>query len=43
MKQAARIAADYTIQCIRATRGDAEHWYGVKFEAVLPELIKKLF
>ena len=43
MKQAAKIAADYTMQCIRATRDDASHWYGVKFEAVLPELINKLF
>ncbi len=43
MEQATKIAADYTMQCIRVTRDDADHWYGVKFEAVLPELIKKLF
>ncbi len=43
MKQAVNIAADYTLQCIQVTRDDAAHWYGVKFESVLPELIKKLF
>ena len=39
---AARIAADYTVKCIENTQGDDDHWYGVKFEAVLPELIKAL-
>ncbi len=34
------IAAEYTVKCIENTQGDADHWYGVKFEPVLPELIK---
>lgn len=37
---AAKIAADYTVRCIEATQDDASHWYGVKFEAVLHELIR---
>ena len=40
--EAARIAADYTVKCILGTRGDADHWYGVKFEPQLPELIRML-
>ena len=39
---AARIAADYTVLCIENTQGDESHWYGVKFEPVLPELIRML-
>jgi pyridoxine kinase len=39
---AARIAADYTVKCILNTAGDAEHWYGAKFEPVLGELIRML-
>lgn len=39
---AARIAADYTVRCIEETRGDDTHWYGAKFEPVLPELIAAL-
>lgn len=39
---AAAIAADYTVKCIENTQGDPDHWYGVKFEPVLPELIKAL-
>jgi len=39
---AAKIAADYTVICIENTQGDADHWYGVKFETALPELIKML-
>jgi pyridoxine kinase len=37
--EAAKIAADYTVKCIMNTQGDAEHWYGAKFEPVLRELI----
>lgn len=40
--EAARIAADYTLACIKNTLDDPEHWYGVKFEPVLGELIKAL-
>ncbi len=39
---AAKIAADYTVKCIKNTVDDESHWYGVKFEPVLPELIKEL-
>ena len=38
--EAAKIAADYTVLCIKNT--EKEHWYGVRFEPVLPELIKAL-
>ncbi len=40
MYDAARIAADYTVACIEYTQGDASHWYGVKFEPLLGDLIK---
>lgn len=39
---AARIAADYTVACIRNTQDDPGHWYGVKFEPVLPKYIEML-
>ncbi len=39
---AAKIAADYTVQCIKNTQGDPDHWYGVKFETALADLMKML-
>ncbi len=36
---AAVIAADYTMACIRATAEEENHWYGAKFEPVLSQLI----
>ena len=39
---AAKIAADYTVACIEKTQGDAEHWYGVKFELALDTLMEML-
>ena len=39
---AARIAADYTLKCIRNTVGDPDHWYGAKFETALGDLINML-
>ena len=39
---AAKIAADYTLECIEKTQEDASHWYGVKFEAALPSYIRAL-
>ncbi|MBR6523516.1 MAG: pyridoxamine kinase [Clostridia bacterium] len=39
---AAKIAGDYAVLCIKATAGDDSHWYGAKFEPVLGELIKSL-
>ncbi len=42
MFEAAKIAADYTVKCIINTQGDAEHWYGAKFETALGDLINML-
>lgn len=42
VSQSAKIAADYTVLCIENTKDDPDHWYGVKFEPVLSELIKSL-
>ena len=39
---AARIAADFTLRCIERTTDEPSHWYGVKFEPVLPELLAML-
>lgn len=36
--EAAKIAADYTVECIQATTEEENHWYGAKFEPVLPKL-----
>lgn len=40
---AAKIAADYVVECIRETLGDENHWYGVKFEPVLKKLIEDIY
>ncbi|MBE6608749.1 MAG: pyridoxamine kinase [Ruminococcaceae bacterium] len=37
---AAKIAADYTVECIKATAEEENHWYGAKFEPVLSYLIE---
>ena len=39
---AARIGADFTCRCIENTVSSPAHWYGVKFEPVLPELMAML-
>ena len=39
---AAKIAADYTMECIKATAEEENHWYGAKFEPVLMKLIQAL-
>lgn len=39
---AAKIAADYCVECIKATAEEENHWYGAKFEPVLGKLIKML-
>lgn len=39
---AAKIAADYTLECIKATAEEENHWYGAKFEPVLMKLIQSL-
>lgn len=40
--EAAKLAADFTVKSIENTLGDKDHWYGVKFETALPELISSL-
>lgn len=40
--QSVKIAADYTYQCIVNSQGDKSHWYGVKFETALKDLIYSL-
>ena len=40
--EAAKVAADYTVKCIINTQGDADHWYGAKFETALGDLIDML-
>ena len=40
--ESAKIAADYTVKCIINTQGDADHWYGAKFETALGDLMKTL-
>ena len=37
--EAAKIAADYTVECIRMTANVEGHWYGACFEPVLGKLI----
>lgn len=38
----AKIAADYTVDAIKATAGDSSHWYGAKFEPVIGNYIEYL-
>ncbi len=38
--ESAKIAANYTMECIRATADEENHWYGAKFEPVLGKLIE---
>lgn len=42
LRDAVRIAADFTALCIQRTFDDPAHWYGVKFETALPDLIHML-
>ena len=39
---AARIAADYTVECIKETARLDNHWYGAAFEPVILKLIQAL-
>ncbi len=39
---AAKIAADYTLLCIENAQGDSEHFYGVRFEKFIPQLLEML-
>ena len=40
--EAVKIAGDFTRQCIENTYKAPAHWYGVKFETALPELMRML-
>ena len=40
--EAAKLAADYVLDCIEYTSGDPDHWYGVKFEPLLGKLAQQL-
>ena len=40
--EAVQIAADFTCRCIANTAENPAHWYGVKFETALPDLIRML-
>ena len=42
VEDAARLAADMTVLAIERTVDDASHWYGAKFELVIPDLVKAL-
>ena len=42
MREAVRIAADFTSVCVDKTWQEPAHWYGVRFEAALPELMEML-
>lgn len=42
MADAVKIAADFTRKCIENTAANPAHWYGVKFETAIPDLIEML-
>ena len=41
--EAVKLAADYTVECIKNTIDDESHWYGVKFETAIPYLVNRLY
>lgn len=41
-EEALKIAADFVCQSIQNTVSNPVHWYGIKFETMLPELIRML-
>lgn len=40
--EAAKLAANFVVDCIYATKQLPDHWYGVAFEPLLPDLMKTL-
>ena len=40
--EAAKIAGNFTYKCIENTQNAPAHWYGVKFETALPDLVEML-
>lgn len=41
--EAAKIAANYVLDCIAATQKEDNHWYGACFEPVLPKLMEAIY
>ncbi len=41
--ESASLAADVVVEALKVTKDDKDHWYGVKFEKVIPYLVKRLF
>lgn len=42
LEDAAKVAVDFTVEAIKHTIDDKEHWYGVKFEQAIPYLINRI-
>lgn len=42
MERSVQIASDYVLRCVELTAKEPAHWYGVRFESVLGELIQML-
>lgn len=42
LHESMKIAVENTCNCIKHTVGDDKHWYGVKFEECIPDLVKML-
>ena len=42
LEGAASMAAELTCLCVEKTYMDPGHWYGIRFESILPELIRRL-
>jgi pyridoxine kinase len=40
LRESAQNAAELTLKAIKATIGDDTHWYGVKFEKIIPDIVK---
>lgn len=40
--ESAKVAADFVVESIKKTVNDENHWYGVKFERALPNLVSKV-
>jgi pyridoxine kinase len=41
-EESVKIAADFVCKAIENTCAEPAHWYGVKFETALPDLIRNL-
>lgn len=42
MERAVQIASDYVLRCVQITDREPAHWYGVRFESALGDLIRML-